>query len=202
MIAMASPDHFLLIRQAIDADADGPDPTTAGARGKQDRHADTPPADPQTVKLPPGTGFTYCHVPEKSPIAATLPNLVLMVGRRWPVEEAIAVGKGPIGWDQNQFRKYKSVQRHAALCGLAMLRANMLGEPATPRFADERCPQDVGCIRLSMAETHRLVNLTKSHMFAVTTEFLLRWSMWRRRHQAVARWHHRRARLTAAATSP
>ena len=264
MIATASPEHFLLIRQAIDAD--GPDPTTADGLAGNDQRADSPAddphtADPQTAKLPPGTGFMYCHVPKRSPIAATLPNLVLMVGRRWPVEEAIAVGKGPIGWDDNQFRTYKSVQRHAALCGLAMLRANMiririevagkssggtqcdriparsrssdapefpapgpgrsatgiqppaededadeclipLGEPATPRFADEECPQDIGFIRLSVAETLRLVNLAKSHLFAVSTAFLLRWSMWRRRHQAIARWHHRRTRLTAAATSP
>jgi hypothetical protein len=46
--------------------------------------------------------------------------LVLMVGRRWPVEETIAAAKGPIGWDQNQFRT--CVQRHAALCGMAVLR--------------------------------------------------------------------------------
>jgi len=49
-------------------------------------------------------------------------NLVHMAGRRWGVEEAIAIGKGPIGWDENQFRKWGSLQHRTALAGLAILR--------------------------------------------------------------------------------
>jgi len=252
MIATASPEHFLVTRHPLQDNGSGP-----ATRSEGDEHAagdaGTAP-DPGTGKLPPGTGFMYCHIPKDSPIAPTFSNLLLMIGRRWPVEETIAVGKGPIGWDHNQFRKYGSVQRHNALCGMAILRANLirqraeeaarspgdpepvhadtpartvpaandspvvtrsptrdddtdeclipLGDAATPHHADQECPQDIGCIRLSVAETLRLVNIAKSQVTQATKQFLLRWSRWRRRHQAIARWHHRQARLATAALSP
>ncbi len=73
-----------------------------------------------------GTSFVYCYVPKDSAIRPTLSNLVVMAGRRWPVEETIASGKGLLGWDHNQYRTWTSVQHHTALCGLAMLKANAL----------------------------------------------------------------------------
>ena len=259
MIATASPEHFLVIRQPLDDN--GWDPAARNEGDEQGTGDDATARNPRTEKLPPGTGFMYCHVPKDSAIAPTFSNLLLMIGRRWPVEETIAVGKGPIGWDQNQFRKYGSIQRHNALSGMAMLRANLirqrveragevpdaaepghpgvpsqtpespaqtasaispssvvarfpiesdepdeclipLGDAATPRFADEECPQDIGCIRLSVAETLRLVGIARSQVTAARKQVLLRWSMWRRRHQAIARWHHRRARLVVASPSP
>ena len=250
MIATASPEHFLVIRRAVDDNGSGPvsqdEGNGPGAGG------DTAVRDPRTEKLPPGTGFMYCHIPKGSPIAPTFPNLLLMIGRRWPVEETIAVGKGPIGWDHNQFRKFSSIQRHNVLSGMAILRANLirqrveqageqsggaepghtdlptrpvpavtsvvtrrpveedeadeclipLGDAATPRLADQECPQDIGCIRLSAAETLRLVSIARSQATAARKQVLLRWSMWRRRHQAIARWHHRRARLAVASPPP
>jgi hypothetical protein len=68
----------------------------------------------------------HCHVPKTSPIAPSFSNLLLTIGRRWPVEETIAVGKGPVGWGHNQFRKFVSVERHNALSGMAMLQANLI----------------------------------------------------------------------------
>ncbi|MGH3237745.1 MAG: hypothetical protein ACRDOH_31705, partial [Streptosporangiaceae bacterium] len=53
-------------------------------------------------------------------------NLVLMAGRRWGAEEAMSTGKGPVGWDENQFRKWESLQHHTALAGMAMLKANII----------------------------------------------------------------------------
>jgi len=256
MIATASPEHFLVIRRPMD-DSE-PDPDTPDAGAKQDTRDDTTGQNPRTRKLAPGTGFMYCHVPKDSPITPTFSNLLLMIGRRWPVEETIAVGKGPIGWDQNQFRKYTSIQRHNALAGMAMLRANLirqrleqaqpspgqatpgppprgddspakaapavggpptttrlpveddemdqclipLGDAAIPHLADEECPPDIGCIRLSLAETLRLIGIARSQATTAKKQILLRWSIWRRRHQAIARWHHRRARLADASPSP
>jgi hypothetical protein len=259
MIATASPEHFLVIRQPLDDN--GSDPAARNENDEQGTGDAATPRNPRTEKLPPGTGFMYCHIPKDSPIAPTFSNLLLMIGRRWPVEETIAVGKGPIGWDQSQFRKYVSIQRHNALSGMAMLRSSLirqrieqaaeasdaveqghpgipsqtpespaqiasaigpssagarfpmegdepdeclipLGDAAAPRFADEECPQDIGCIRLSIAETLRLVGIARSQVTAARKQVLLRWSIWRRRHQAIARWHHRRARLVVAAPSP
>ena len=259
MIATTSPEHFLVIRQAVDDH--GSDPVEGSVDQERGTGDDATLRDPRTEKLPPGTGFMYCHVPKDSPIAPTFSNLLLMIGRRWPAEETIAVGKGPIGWDHNQFRKYESIQRHNALSGTAILRANLirqraeqaakssdeagsghagipskpsdspartasatgppsavtqfpveddgpdeclipLGDAATPHSADEDCPQDIGCIRLSAAETLRLVSIVRSQVAVARKQVLLRWSMWRRRHQAIARWHHRRARLATGSPSP
>jgi SRSO17 transposase len=247
MIATASPEHFLVIRRVLDGDPDPAAGRETGDRGARDKEDGEAARNPAAGKLPPGTGFMYCHVPESSPIAPSFSNLLLMIGRRWPVEETIAVGKGSLGWDHNQFRKYESIRRHNALSGMAMLRANLirigveaklsdeagaghdaipeqavtatsgsfevtpfsledtepeeclipLGDAAVPHSADEECPQDIGCIRLSVAETLRLVNIARSEATAARKQILLRWSMWRRRHQAIARWHHRRARLAA-----
>jgi hypothetical protein len=248
MIATASPEHFLVIRRAVDENGS----ILAGEGDERDADDDPGAGDPGAVKLPPGAGFMYCHVPERSPIAPTFTNLLLMIGRRWPAEETTAVGKGPAGWDHNQFRKYGSIQRHTALTGLAMLRAILirqraeqaagssgaadsspggipeqtasdaggpspplrlladdeepdecmipLGDAAVPHRADEECPQDIGCIRLSVAETIRLISIVRSQASAAWKQARLRWSAWRRRHQAIARWHHRRARLAAAAS--
>lgn len=259
MTATASPEHFLVIRRPMDNN--GPDPEMRNGDNEKGPGNDAAARNPKAEKLAPGTGFMYCHVPKDSPIAPTFSNLLLMIGRRWPVEETIAVGKGPIGWDHNQFRKYSSIQRHNALSGMAMLRANLirqrleqvpgspgetetgqldipsrnndssagtasavsdpsvatripveddemdeclipLGDAATPHLADEECPPDIGCIRLSIAETLRLINVARSQVTATRKQVLLRWSIWRRRHQAIARWHHRRARLAVASPSP
>jgi hypothetical protein len=138
MIATASSEHFLVIRRAVDG---GPDLAAAGesgAQGARDGEDGEATRNPSAGKLPPGTGFVYCHVPKSSPIDPSLSNLLLMIGRRWPIEETIAVGKGPLGWDHNQFRKYESIQRHNALSGAAMLRANLLrkGVEEASQFSD------------------------------------------------------------------
>ena len=51
---------------------------------------------------------------------------------------------------------------------------------------------------MSLAETLRLINVIRSHISAAGKQFLLDWSTWRREHQAIARWYHRRARLALA----
>jgi len=65
-------------------------------------------------------------------------------------------------------------------------------------------PPRIGVIRLSVAETARLTLLARQATAGLITRtrlaFALRWSARRRRHQAIARWHHHSARLLAAAT--
>ena len=70
--------------------------------------------------------FCLCFIPARSPIKPTMRNMVLMAGRRWAAEEGNETGKGPIGWDENQLRKWGSLQKHTALAGLAMLRSNLI----------------------------------------------------------------------------
>jgi SRSO17 transposase len=120
MVETGSPQHVLLIRRPW------PRPGTPTADSEPTTtSATTSTRDTDTDSLEK-TSFVYCYVPKDSGIRPTLSNLVMMAGRRWPVEETIASGKGPLGWDHNQYRTWTSVQHHTALCGLAMLKTNAL----------------------------------------------------------------------------
>jgi SRSO17 transposase len=79
-----------------------------------------------------------------------------------------------------------------------------LGDAPVPARGGQPCPPRIGLIRLSVAETARLTRLAARAGAGLITRaqlaFALRWSARRRRHQAIARWHHHSARITAAAT--
>ena len=66
------------------------------------------------------------------------------------------------------------------------------------------CPPGIPPIELSAAEAARIERLTRNYAAGLLTRarlaFHLRWSRWRRRHQARARWHHYSTRLQALAT--
>lgn len=80
-----------------------------------------------------------------------------------------------------------------------------LGDAAVPVRPGQPCPPGIGVIKLTIAETARLVRLARQYAAGLITgarlAFHLRWSRWRRRHQARARWHHYSARLAAAAAT-
>ena len=243
MIEAGTPQHFLLIRRPL------PPPGTPTADPTNATAADTTHTPGTDTDIPDGTSFVYCHIPTDSPITPTVPNLVLMAGRRWPVEETIATGKGPLGWDHNQYRTWTSHQHHTALCAMAMLKATALrarlentttspphtdhpnittppaddnptpgthtpstpnrspdaednptiplGDSLIPVRPDQPRPPDIGHIRLTLNETLRLIGIANAGLSKAQMAFHLRWSTWRRRHQAIARWHHCRARLAA-----
>ena len=75
------------------------------------------------------------------------------------------------------------------------------GDAPLPATAGQPCPHDIPPIRLSDAETGRITRIARDwkggRISAARAAFELRWSAWRRRHQARARWHHYAARLAA-----
>jgi hypothetical protein len=80
-----------------------------------------------------------------------------------------------------------------------------LGDAPVPARGGQPCPPRIAAIKLTIAETARIERLARQHAAGLITcarlAFHLRWSAWRRRHQARARWHHYSTRLlTAAAT--
>ena len=79
-----------------------------------------------------------------------------------------------------------------------------LGDAPVPARPGLPCPPGIGAIKLTIAETARLTRLARQHAAGLITSarlaFHLRWSRWRRRHQARARWHHYATRLTTAST--
>jgi len=78
------------------------------------------------------------------------------------------------------------------------------GDAPLPARGGQPCPPGIPPIGLSAAETARIESLARDRKAGLISTarlaFHLRWSAWRRRHQARARWHHYSTRLAALAT--
>jgi SRSO17 transposase len=126
--------------------------------------------------------FYRCYTPRPTPLAV----LVKVAGRRWTVEESFQTGKGLCGLDQHQVRRWRSWYRWATL---AMLAHAFLVVAALAERTRHPAPPEL--IPLTCNEIQ--------HLFAVLLarptgdrDHRLRWSVWRRRHQARARTCHYR----------
>lgn len=248
MVCLEPKNHFLLIRKP-----ERPEPGDQEETGQEDAGSESPAAGERAPSASAGNpgkeksgdrvkdeGITFClcYVPDNSPIKPTMTNLVMMAGRRWGVEETISTAKGPIGWDESQFRQWESMQHHTALAGLAMLKANIvrerlgevsmtsgtvwendmssepeteeialagnqesgretdeldlripLGDSVVPYSAEQRLPEEIGYIKLSLSEILRLIGIVNAEMSEAKMAFHIAWSKWRRKHQAIARWY-------------
>lgn len=73
------------------------------------------------------------------------------------------------------------------------------GTDIVPAVAGLPCPADIPPVRLSDTETARIDALTRAYTGGLLSRdrlaFHFRWSHWRRRHQARARWSHYSTRL-------
>jgi hypothetical protein len=104
----------------------------------------------------------------------------------WQIEEAFQAGKGLVGLDQHQVRRWTSWYRWATL---AMLAHAFLVVAAVTEHTRHSTPS--GLVGLTCNEVQ--------HLFAALLarpvgdlDHRLRWSVWRRRHQARARTCHYR----------
>jgi len=91
-------------------------------------------------------------------------------------------------------------RQNAAPAG-TVTNADLLFYPGGAPIPVQPCPPAIPPIELSPAETARIERLARDWKNGLITAarlaFRLRWSAWRRRHQARARWHHYAARLQA-----
>lgn len=126
-----------------------------------------------------------------TPGPATLAQLVRVAGVRWIVEESFQAGKGQVGLDQHQVRRWTSWHRFTtlALAALAVLAICA----ADARTTDRHAQADM--IELTVNEIRRLINVLLIRPTR-SIAYRLRWSHWRRRHQARARRAHYARRLT------
>ncbi|MBB4752073.1 IS701 family transposase [Actinoplanes lobatus] len=126
-----------------------------------------------------------------APGPVTLAQLVRVAGVRWIVEESFQAGKGQVGLDQHQVRRWTSWHRFTtlALAALAVLAICT----ADARSADRPAQPDM--IDLTVNEIRRLINVLLIRPTR-SIAYRLRWSHWRRRHQARARRAHYARRLT------
>src|SRR5215218_8368752 len=126
--------------------------------------------------------FYHCWTPRP----VSLATLVRVAGRRWTIEERFQTGKGLVGLDQHQVRRWRSWYRWTTLAMLA--HAFLVVLAATDR---SRHPPPSGLISLTCNEVQHLFATLLTHP-AGDLSHRLRWSLWRRRHQARARTCHYR----------
>ncbi|MFB8267417.1 IS701 family transposase [Streptomyces sp. NPDC055955] len=128
--------------------------------------------------------FFRCYSAARVPLS----TLVKVAGRRWTVEETFQSSKGLAGLDEHQVRRWTSWHRWVTL---AMLAHAFLATATANERAQEQAPN--GLIPLTCNEIqHLFTTLVAPTVHTVTHR--LRWSEWRRRHQARARACHYRQR--------
>jgi SRSO17 transposase len=124
--------------------------------------------------------FYRCYASTPMPLL----TLVRIAGARWAVEESFQAAKGQVGLDHYQVRTWTGWHRHITLAMLALALLAAIAAAQSP--ADDRQ------IPLTVPEIRRLLAaIVLSPTRAI--EEILRWSQWRRRHQAIAqRCHYQR----------
>jgi hypothetical protein len=112
---------------------------------------------------------------------------------RWPVEEDFEFGKDSFGLDHSEVRLYTALARHImlamaalAVCAVTAAQAKAAAPPPVlPTTGDDSPPDDAGLIAFTVTEIKRLFILLNRTIHDISHH--LRWSHWRRRHQARAR---------------
>jgi len=126
--------------------------------------------------------YYHCWTPRPVPLAV----LVRVAGRRWTIEEAFQAGKGLVGLDHHQVRRWRSWYRWTTL---AMLAHAFLVIVALTERAHHPPPSDL--IGLTCNELQHLFAALVAMPIGDPAHWL-GWSVWRRRHQARARTCHYR----------
>jgi len=151
--------------------------------------------------------FHYCYVPEGQ--LCSKPGLIRAAGLRWPVEEEFEFGKDQFGLDQSQVRLYHAIARHTvlacaalAICAVttALLHDRTDTQAAPPVCPGQSPPADPGLIPLTVPQVRRLLAAATAPSWPPV--HVEHWDAWTRRHQARARWFHKRARLARDAKTP
>ncbi|MEU8110449.1 IS701 family transposase [Nonomuraea muscovyensis] len=124
--------------------------------------------------------FYRCYAPTRQPLMA----LVKIAGIRWAVEESFQAAKGQVGLDHYQVRTWTAWHRHMTLAMLALAVLTAIAAAQPPSGQDH--------IPLTMPEIRRLLAVLVLTPHSSVTD-VLRWSYWRRCHQATAqRCHYQR----------
>ncbi|MFI6786150.1 IS701 family transposase [Nonomuraea sp. NPDC050383] len=132
--------------------------------------------------------YYRCYAPQPVPLA----TLVRVAGSRWRVEETFQSGKGLAGLDEHQVRRYTSWSRWVTL---AMLAHAFLAVVRADEHTHRPAPEAL--IPLTCNEIQRLfIALVIRPVHDVAHR--LRWSHWRRRHQARSQTSHYRRQATQA----
>jgi hypothetical protein len=144
--------------------------------------------------------FHYCYVPEGQPCGK--PRLIRAAGLRWPVEEGFEFGEGPVragrvpGADLHRDRP----AHRPDLRRSRHLRRRCRPSPRRDRHpGGTTSPPGPGPARRSRPHpAHRPADPPAARRRDPPSwppDHIEHWDIWIRRHQARARWFHKRARL-------
>jgi SRSO17 transposase len=126
--------------------------------------------------------FYRCWTANPVPLAA----MIRVAGLRWRIEENFQASKGLASLAEHQVRAWTSWHRWTILAMLAhAFLAVITAAERTPSRRTE------SLIPLTCNEIRHLFNALTNHA-RHGAEHLLKWSRWRRRHQAIAHTHHYR----------
>jgi SRSO17 transposase len=130
--------------------------------------------------------FYRAHAPTPVRLAA----LVRVAGTRWQIEESFQSSKELSALDEHQVRRWDSWHRWTILAMLAHAFLSVMTATQPPSDPDS------GLIPLTRNEIRRLFTAAVTPIQKAA--HVLRWSIWRRRHQARSRAsHYRRQTATA-----
>jgi SRSO17 transposase len=144
--------------------------------------------------------FHYCFVPAGQLL--TKARLIRAAGLRWPVEEDLSFAKDCFALDQCQARLYTAIARHAvlvmpalAICAItaAQVKDRTDTQAPPPVRPGQLPPPEPGMIPLTIPEIKRLLAALTTR--PLPRRLVIHWDAWTRRHQARARWFHKRTRL-------
>lgn len=133
--------------------------------------------------------FYRAYAPADVPLVV----LVTVAGTRWRIEESFQSGKELAGLDEHQVRRWRSWHRWTVLAMLAHAFLSVM--TATQPAGDHPDDHSSEMIPLTRNEIRRL--LTAATAPIQTAAHTLKWSIWRRRHQARARASHYRRQAAA-----
>lgn len=122
-----------------------------------------------------------------APGDVALGTLIEVICRRWRIEETFQLGKGFTGLDQGQVTCWNSWMRWSlfSLIASAVLALTLA---ATVMQADSARP--VRLVPLTCPELIRLLRALVLPLPVRDRDHILRWTAWRRRHQATAQACH------------
>lgn len=138
----------------------------------------------RSISTPNEIAYYLVYAPDTSALA----ELVRIAGSRWPIEVDFQQAKGEVGLDQYQVRRCQAWYRHVTLALLAHAYLVVL------RSRLRQTPPDQ--IPLTVPELRRLVHILDTP--PRERQHHLRWSTWRRRHQACAKGCHAARRQSNA----
>jgi SRSO17 transposase len=138
----------------------------------------------RSISTPSEIAYYHVYAPDTSSLA----ELARIAGNRWPIEVDFQQAKGDVGLDQYQVRRCRAWYRHVTLALLTHAYLVVL------RFKLRQTPPDQ--IPLTVPELRRLRHALDAPPHE--RHHHLRWSTWRRRHQARAKRCHAARRQSNA----